>query len=91
MAEKTCIRCLERFECSEDDEVVMCPECISGGEYFCKGVTLEWGKDLTEEYMDRMCEGEVFMLLDENGETCSLILIDRYGQVREIELRGGVV
>ncbi len=47
------------------------------------GKTLEWGKDISEENMNLLKQGEVFTLLDEDGEPYCLILKDSFGTIRE--------
>lgn len=56
-------------------------------EYFTKGRTLEWGKDLTPKQMKALKKGEVFILLGEDGKPHCRILMDSYNQIRERNLR----
>lgn len=57
-------------------------------EYFSKGRTFEWGKDLTPEQMKALRKGEVFVLLGADGEPFKRILMDSYNQIRERNFRG---
>jgi hypothetical protein len=52
-------------------------------EYYNKGRTVLWGKDLTDEDMESLRSGEIFILLDEIGASYCEILVDSYGQIRE--------
>ena len=54
--------------------------------YFSKGRTLEWGKDLTPAQMRALRKGEVFVLLSAEGKPLKRILMDSYNQMREREL-----
>ena len=54
-------------------------------EYEDNGKTLLWGKDLTEEQINLMEDGEIFTLLDEHGEFRSNVLMDSYGMLRRGE------
>lgn len=55
--------------------------------YFSKGRTLEWEKDLTPEQMKALKKGEVFVLLGKDGSPHSRILMDSYNQIREKKIK----
>jgi len=57
-------------------------------KYFSNGRTLEWGKDLTEEQMESMRQGEIFILLNEDGTRHNEVLMDSYNQIREGGIEG---
>ena len=52
-------------------------------DYFFNKRTLEWEKDLTIEQMEALKKGEVFHLLDKEGNPHSTILMDSYNQIRQ--------
>lgn len=52
-------------------------------QYFFKGNTLKWGKNLTPKQMKALRQGEVFILLAESGKPHKRILMDFYNQIRE--------
>src|SRR5690554_4067164 len=52
-------------------------------KYFDNGRTLEWGKDLSQEYFEAMSKGEIFTLLDNKGQPFRRIFKDFYGELRE--------
>ncbi len=52
-------------------------------EYFFKGKTLRWGKDLSLGQMKALRKGEVFILLGKDGKPHSRVLMDSYGTIRE--------
>lgn len=52
-------------------------------EYFHGGRTLTWGKDLSPGQMRALKNGEVFILLGEDGKPHSRVLMDSYNQIRE--------
>jgi len=56
-------------------------------DYFFKGRTFEWDKDLTSKQMKALKKGEVFILLGEDGKPLARILMDSYNQIRERNLR----
>lgn len=47
------------------------------------GRTLEWGKNISPENMTLLRQGEVFTLLDADGQPHKRILMDSYGTIRE--------
>ena len=55
--------------------------------YYSKGRTFEWGKDLTSAQMKALRKGEVFILLGADGKPLKRILMDSYNQIRERDLR----
>jgi len=55
--------------------------------YYSKGRTIEWGKDLTHDQMKALRSGEVFVLLGEDGKPFKRVLMDSYNQIRERNLR----
>ena len=57
-------------------------------KYFSTGRTLDWGKDLTEEQMESLRKGEIFILLEEDGTRHSEVLMDSYNEIREGAIRG---
>lgn len=52
-------------------------------DYHDDGRTLEWGKSLTPEQKDALRGGEIFTLLDRNGDPHSRVLMDSYDQTRQ--------
>lgn len=52
-------------------------------KYFCNDRKVKPGNDLTEEQMIALRDGEVFILLDEDGHPASQLLMDSYNQIRE--------
>lgn len=44
---------------------------------------LRWGEDMPAEVMEALRRGETAMLHDADGNPCSLVLMDSYGQIRE--------
>lgn len=52
-------------------------------QYFDNGRTLRWGLDLSSETMASMRIGEIFTLLDADGDPFSRVLMDSYDQIRE--------
>lgn len=60
-------------------------------EYFSKGRTFEWGKDLTPEQMEALRKGEVFVLLAADGKPTKRILMDSYNQIRERDLNSQAI
>ena len=59
---------------------------MNWSQHHNNGKTLEWGKDISEENMDLLKQGEVFTLLDEDGEPHCLILKDSFGTIIEKEM-----
>ena len=55
--------------------------------YSDNGKTLDWGKDISEENMELLNDGEIFTLLKYDGEPHSLILKDSYGVIREMGVK----
>ena len=56
--------------------------------YFSKGRTIKWGKDLTRRQMKALRKGEAFVLLGKDGKPLKRILMDSYNMLRERKLRG---
>ena len=54
--------------------------------YFSKGRTFEWEKNLTPEQMEALRSGEVFILLGADGKPFKRILMDSYNTIRERDL-----
>jgi hypothetical protein len=54
--------------------------------YFDSARTLEWGKNITANNLERMACGEIFTLLGPDGEPHSKVLMDSYNQIREKKL-----
>lgn len=52
-------------------------------EYFDNGRTLNWAENIPQDYMEGMNNGEVFTLLDIEGNPYSQVLKDSYGTIRE--------
>lgn len=55
-------------------------------EHHFSGLTLEWGKDLTQEQVSLLEYGETFILLDKEGNLFKRVLMDSYGAIREGDL-----
>ncbi len=47
------------------------------------GRTANWGADLTPDEMQALREGEILILLGEEGRPHSELLMDNYGLIRE--------
>jgi hypothetical protein len=51
--------------------------------YRFEGRRLKWGDGISEENMQRLRDGEVFILQGEDGNDHSMVLMDIFGQIRE--------
>jgi len=56
-------------------------------KHFRNERTLVWGQSLTKEQMNSLRQGEIFILLDEDGEQHAEVLMDSYDNIRERRLR----
>lgn len=52
--------------------------------YVFNGGTLDWGKDIPPDKMERLKNGEIFLLYDADHRPFKYILRDWYGDFREI-------
>ena len=57
--------------------------------YRYNGRSARWGEDLGPERMAALGDGEVILLLGENGEPYSWLLKDSYGKLRERPVKKG--
>ena len=55
-------------------------------KYFDNGRVLLWGEDLSPEASEAMLSGEIFTLLDPDGEPHRKVLKDTYNQIRERDI-----
>ena len=51
--------------------------------YYYDERTINWGEDLSPETMEAMADGELFMLLDDNGLPYRYVARDSFGEIRE--------
>lgn len=57
--------------------------------YHDEGRTLKWGEDISIENMQALRSGEIFTLLNTEGEKYSTVLMDSYDQIRERKITRG--
>lgn len=58
--------------------------------YFENGATLDWGRNLTKDEIERMENGEIFILNDAEGKPLKKIFKDSFGQFRESVLNNPI-